>query len=83
MMHAEHLITQAKEGDRAAQGKLMQVWYKRIYNFSYKFFYDHDMAMEVAQKTFISMHRNIGYLQDANRPLIRDRDRDSHVLLPR
>lgn len=66
-MHADHLITQAREGDRVAQGKLMQVWYKRIYNFSYKFFYDHDLAMEAAQKTFISMHRNIGYLQDAGR----------------
>ena len=64
-MHAEHLITQAKEGDSLAQGRLMQVWYKRIYNFGYKFFYDHDLAMEVAQKTFISMHRNIAYLQEA------------------
>ena len=66
-MHADHLITQAREGDRNAQGKLMQVWYKRIYNFSYKFFYDHDLAMEAAQRTFISMHRNISYLQDAGR----------------
>ncbi len=66
-MHADHLIAQAREGDRNAQGKLMQIWYKRIYNFSYKFFYDHDLAMEVAQKTFISMHRNISYLQDSGR----------------
>lgn len=67
MMHADHLIAQAREGDRNAQGRLMQVWYKRIYNFCYKFFYDHDMAMEAAQKTFISMYRNIGYLQDTGR----------------
>lgn len=63
-MHAEDLVTRAREGDGVAQGKLMQAWYKRIYNFGYKFFFDHDLAMEVAQKTFISMHRNIVNLQD-------------------
>jgi RNA polymerase sigma factor (sigma-70 family) len=67
MMQSDVLISQAREGDRHAQGKLVQLWYKRIYNFSYKFFFDHDMAMEVAQRTFISMHRNITYLQDAAR----------------
>ena len=38
MMHAETLIAKAREGDRLAQGQLMQVWYKRIYNFGFKFF---------------------------------------------
>ncbi len=63
MMHADDLIARAREGDTVAQGKLMQAWYKRIYNFGYKFFFDHDLAMEVAQKTFIAMHRNISQLQ--------------------
>ncbi len=67
MMHSDVLIVRAREGDKHAQGKLVEVWYKRIYNFSYKFFYDHDLAMEVSQRTFISMHRNIPYLQDAGR----------------
>ncbi len=67
MMHAEDLVTRAREGDTVAQGKLMQAWYKRIYNFGYKFFFDHDLAMEVAQKTFIAMHRHIAVLQDASR----------------
>ncbi len=67
MMHAEDLITRAREGDAVAQGKLMQAWYKRIYNFGYKFFFDHDLAMEVAQKTFIAMHRHIAFLQEASR----------------
>jgi len=66
-MHAEDLVTRAREGDNLAQGKLMQTWYKRIYNFGFKFFFDHDLAMEVAQRTFIAMHRNIAYLQDASR----------------
>jgi RNA polymerase sigma factor (sigma-70 family) len=67
MMHAADLVARAREGDGAAQGKLMQAWYKRIYNFGYKFFFDHDLAMEVAQKTFIAMHRNIANLQDESR----------------
>lgn len=67
MMHAEDLVTRAREGDPVAQGKLMQAWYKRIYNFGYKFFFDHDLAMEVAQKTFIAMHRHIAVLQEASR----------------
>lgn len=67
MMHADALVARAKEGDAIAQGKLMQAWYKRIYNFGYKFFFDHDLAMEVAQKTFIAMHRNIANLQEDSR----------------
>jgi RNA polymerase sigma-70 factor (ECF subfamily) len=67
MMHSDSLIARAREGDQGAQGKLVQLWYKRIYNFGYKYFYDHDMAMEVAQRTFISMARNIVNLQDLSR----------------
>ena len=67
MMHTDTLIARAREGDKNAQGKLVKLWYKRIYNFGYKFFFDHDLAMEVAQKTFISMHRNIDGLQETSR----------------
>jgi RNA polymerase sigma factor (sigma-70 family) len=67
MMHSDSLLARAREGDKNAQGKMVQLWYKRIYNFGYKFFFDHDMAMEVAQKTFISMHRNLENLQDLAR----------------
>lgn len=63
MMHTDSLITRAKEGDQQAQGKLVQLWYKRIYNYCFKFFLDHDLAMEVSQKTFIAMCRNIHTLQ--------------------
>ncbi len=64
MMHADTLVARAKDGDQQAQGKLVQLWYKRIYNFGYKFFLDHDLAMEVSQKTFISMCKNLASLQD-------------------
>jgi RNA polymerase sigma factor (sigma-70 family) len=67
MMHSETLIVRARQGDQNAQGKLVQLWYKRIYNFSYKFFVDHDLAMEVTQKSFISMCKNLGSLQDTAR----------------
>lgn len=67
IMHSDTLIIRAQQGDKNAQGKLVQLWYKRIYNFSYKFFLDHDLAMEAAQKTFISMCRNIDGLQDTAR----------------
>jgi RNA polymerase sigma factor (sigma-70 family) len=64
MMHSDTLVTRAKDGDQNAQGKLVQMWYKRIYNFGFKFFMDHDLAMEVSQKTFISMCKNLPGLQD-------------------
>lgn len=67
MMHSDTLIVRAKTGDQIAQGKLVQLWYKRIYNFGYKFFLDHDLAMEVSQKTFISMCKNLSHLQDIAR----------------
>jgi RNA polymerase sigma-70 factor (ECF subfamily) len=67
MMHSDTLINRAKDGDQNAQGKLVQIWYKRIYNFGFKFFLDHDMAMEVSQKTFISMCKNLSGLQDTAR----------------
>ncbi|HYG03319.1 MAG TPA: sigma-70 family RNA polymerase sigma factor [Chryseosolibacter sp.] len=67
MMHSDSLILKAKQGDQNAQGRLVQLWYKRIYNFGYKFFIDHDLAMEISQKTFISMCKNLSGLQDTAR----------------
>jgi RNA polymerase sigma factor (sigma-70 family) len=67
MMHSDTLILKAQQGDQNAQGKLVQLWYKRIYNFGYKFFLDHDLAMEISQKTFISMCKNLRGLQDVAR----------------
>jgi RNA polymerase sigma-70 factor, ECF subfamily len=67
LMHSDALVERAKMGERDAQGKLVQAWYRRIYNFSYKYFMDHDRAMEVSQKTFIAMCRHLEGLQDASR----------------
>lgn len=67
MMHSDTLILKAMQGDQNAQGRLVQLWYKRIYNFAFKFFTDHDLAMEVSQKTFISMCKNLPGLQDTGK----------------
>ncbi len=67
MMHSDTLVVRAKTGDQGAQGRLVQLWYKRIYNFGFKFFLDHDMAMEISQRTFISMCRNVTGLNDPAR----------------
>ncbi len=61
------LVDKAANGDDGAFTKLVQAWYKRIYNFNYKYFFDHDLAMEMTQKTFISAHRNIGKLKNKER----------------
>ena len=67
VMQIDELVAQARDGDKNAQGRLVKLWYKRIYNFNYKFFFDHDLAMEVSQKTFIAMHKNIAGLQEVAR----------------
>lgn len=67
MMHSDSLVTRAQQGDKNAQGRLVQMWYKRIYNYCFKFFLDHDLAMEASQKAFISMYKNVDGLQDISR----------------
>lgn len=64
---SELLVEKARKGEADSQGKLVQLWYKRIYNFAFKFFADHDLAMEVSQKTFISMCSHINQLKDPSR----------------
>ena len=58
------LVDKAAQGDEQAFTQLVQVWHKRIFNFSYKYFFDHDLAMEVTQKTFISAFRNLRKLKN-------------------
>ena len=67
MSHSENIIERAKLGDRGAFNKLVSLWYKRIYNFSYKYFNDHDLASEAAQKTFIKVFDNLGKLKEVEK----------------
>lgn len=64
MTHADVLIEQARQGEEKARNQLVSLWFKRIYNFAYKYFDDHDLAMEVAQRTFITMDNKIKGLTD-------------------
>ncbi len=65
--HNAEFVQRAKLGDKAAFNKLVESWYKRIYNFCYKYFNDHDQASESAQKTFIKMFDRIGQLDDVSK----------------
>lgn len=61
------LIHQACSGDSRAQGRLVQCWYKRVYNYSLKYLGDHDQAMDVSQQTFIAMYQKLGGLRDTSK----------------
>ncbi len=58
------LIRLAIGGDHRAYDKLVGLWYKKIYNFSWRYFADHDLAMEATQQTFIVAHKGIAKLHD-------------------
>ena len=62
--HSKSLIEKSQQGDEHAYGKLVGLWFKRIYNFALKYFADHDLAMEVTQLTFIAVYQKIGKLKD-------------------
>ncbi|MFT7032284.1 MAG: RNA polymerase sigma factor (sigma-70 family) [Cyclobacteriaceae bacterium] len=67
MNHSEKIIRDAQAGDKRAFNKLVSLWYKRIYNFAYKYFNDYDMATEVSQRTFISLYESLSKLEDVGR----------------
>lgn len=64
---SSNLVELAQQGDGHAQGRLVQQWYPRIYNYAYKYFGDGDLAKEAAQQTFIAMHANILKLKDCEK----------------
>ncbi|MFC4870941.1 RNA polymerase sigma factor [Negadavirga shengliensis] len=61
------LIQKARLGDRQAQGLLVEYWYKRVYNFALKLLGDHDQAMDVSQRTFITMYQKIEKLRECGK----------------
>jgi len=63
-MHSSSLIEKAIAGDQRAYDKLVGLWFKKIYNFSWKYFANHDLAMEATQQTFIVAYKGIGKLRD-------------------
>ncbi len=65
--HSKSLIERSQKGDQHAYGKLVGLWFKRIYNFSLRYFGDHDLAMEVTQQTFIVAFNQISKLREIER----------------
>jgi len=64
LYHSECLVEKSQNGDNHAFGKLVGLWFKRIYNVAFKYFVDHDLAMEVTQRTFIAVYNNLDGLKD-------------------
>ncbi|EAY27362.1 RNA polymerase sigma factor [Microscilla marina] len=67
MVHDEMLVNKARNGDRKAFNHLVNLWNNRIYNFTYKYFNDHDLAMEATQRTFIAVYKNLQKLEQPAR----------------
>jgi RNA polymerase sigma factor (sigma-70 family) len=61
------LVTRAISGDSFAKEILINDWYKRVYNYALRFLGDHDLAMEVSQLTFITVHGKIESLKDPSK----------------
>ena len=67
MNHADGLIIKAQSGDNDSFNRLVSLWYKRIYNYCYKYAGSHDLAMDITQNTFIAVHQKLGQLRDVAR----------------
>ena len=67
MTHADNLILKAAKGDIGAFNQLVNLWYKRIYNYALKYFCDHDTAMEISQKTFITVNLKLETLREPSK----------------
>ena len=64
LYHSECLVAKSQKGDNHAFGKLVGLWFKRIYNVAWRYFGDHDLAMEVTQRTFIAVYNNLHGLKE-------------------
>jgi RNA polymerase sigma-70 factor (ECF subfamily) len=65
-----HWIEQAKKGDMAAFNALVHRWRPKIYRYALRYFSryaaraeDEPLALEVAQKTFISVYEGLGKMR--------------------
>lgn len=65
MISADGLIEKAKGGDEVAFNQLVNLWYKRIYNYALKYSSSEDLTADITQKTFIAVFKNLKKLKDA------------------
>lgn len=64
MVSLESLIEKAKTGDETSFNQLVNLWYKRIYNYVLKQISNEDLASDVTQRTFIAVFKNLKKLKD-------------------
>ena len=58
-----HLL-KAIEGDRAAMNRLFEQWYPQVYAIVYRYFGQKDVALDVCQRTFIAVFKNLDSLAE-------------------
>jgi len=64
MVPLEALIEKARVGDESAFNQLVNLWYKRIYNYALKQCAREDIAADISQKTFIAVFKNLKKLKE-------------------
>ncbi len=58
-------LLEAIQGDRTALNRLVQLWYRRVYNLNLRYLGEEQAALEATQLTFVSVANGIHKLQDA------------------
>ena len=66
-MNDAQLIDEFCGGNTTAFNTLVQRWQNRIHRFAYRYFYSHDDAAEITQKTFIRAFKKLHTLEDAEK----------------
>lgn len=61
------LVEMAIRGGVDAFNQLMKTWYKRIFNFTFRYLASYDEASEITQQAFIKAYQSIGNLKDPHK----------------
>ena len=67
MVSIEDLIQSSASGDERSFNQLVNLWYKRIYNYVMKQCSDRDLASDITQRTFIAVFKNLKKLKEVDR----------------
>lgn len=66
-MNDLELINRIIDGDRVGFNQLIRKWEKQIYSFVFRFLGSREAALDVTQKTFLNIYRNISKLKNPAR----------------
>ncbi len=66
MTEERQIIESARQGNGQAFTLLMRSWYKRIFNFAYRYLNQYDEASDITQQTFIRAYQSIHTLKQAD-----------------